>query len=71
MWGEEMERYLGLWGLPLLEGINVALMGPQLVPKQMSCYKKGYDWLFLTLWLPVFPRHCSPYQCHDFCYEAL
>lgn len=40
MWGEEMEGYLGLWGLPLLEGINVALMRPQLVPRRMSCYKK-------------------------------
>lgn len=40
MWGEEMERFLGLWGLPLLGGINVALMGPQLVPRRMSCYKK-------------------------------
>ena len=35
-----MERFLGIWGLPLLGGINVALMGPQLVPRRMSCYKK-------------------------------
>jgi hypothetical protein len=62
MW--EMEPSIGLVGH--WEGINVAVMGLQLVPEGEGCYER-MGWSSLPFWLPVSPCDLSLWHttwCH-------